>query len=243
LPAGADLARGILARLPEEEPVLQSDRRQAARIAAERARAASDAFRRDGMDWDEIGALGLDAQAIERAILAALPERIGALLDIGTGTGGLLELLAERCDRAIGVDASREMLALARARLSERGLAARCTVRQADMYRLPLPDAGFDAVTLQMVLHYAEDPAAALAEAARVLRPGGALLVVDLAPHQRGEVLSRFAHRWPGFDAAALTGWLGSAGCALAHTEDLPGPLHVALWRAEKLPAHALTHA
>jgi ArsR family transcriptional regulator len=243
LPAGADLARALLARLPEDDPILQADRRQAARIAAERVRAASEAFQRDGMDWDELRALGLDARAIERAIQAALPRRIQNLLDIGTGTGGLIELLAARCDQALGVDASREMLALARARLSERGLAARCTVRQADMYRLPLPDARFDAVALQMVLHYAEDPAAALAEAARVLHPGGTLLVVDLAAHARAEVLGRFAHRWPGFDDAAIAGWLGAAGCAVAQTRDLPGPLHVKLWRAEKLPARALAPA
>jgi len=243
VPAQADLVRVILARLPEDEPVLQSDRRQAARIAAERARAASDAFQREGMDWDELRALNLNATAIETALMAALPERIEALLDIGTGTGRLLELLAPRTRRALGVDASREMLALARARLSERGLAEFCTVRQADMYRLPLGDRGFDAVTLQMVLHYAEDPAAALAEAARVLRPGGVLLVADLAPHGEAEVLSHFAHRWPGFDDAALAGWLGQAGCALATTHDIPGRLPVRVWRAEKLPADALTHA
>ena len=243
VPGDAGLVRVILARLPEEEPMLQSDRRQAARIAAERARAASDTFQRDGMDWDELRALDLDAKAIEAALMKALPKQIDALLDIGTGTGRLLELLAPRTKRALGVDASREMLALARARLSERGLADRCTVRQADMYRLPLADGSFDAVTLQMVLHYAEDPAAALAEAARVLRPGGMLLVADLAPHGQGEVLARFAHRWPGFDDAALAGWLGEAGCAIAATQEIRGVLPLRIWRAEKLPAHALANA
>lgn len=243
LPVGADLARALLARLPEEDPLLQADRRQAARIAAERARAASDAFQREGMEWDEIRALGLDAGAIEAAILAALPGRVEMLLDIGAGTGGLLELVAPRVDRALGVDASREMLALARARLSERGLAERCTVRQADMYRLPLPDARFDAVTLQMVLHYAEDPAAALAEAVRVLRPGGALIVLDLAAHARSELMRRYAHRWPGFDDAAIAGWMGEAGCAAPQPTDIRGPLTVRLWRAEKLPARILADA
>lgn len=243
MPARADLVRVILARLPEEEPVLQSDRRQAARIAAERARAASDTFQREGMDWDELRALDLDAAAIEAALLRALPERIEALLDIGTGTGRLLELLAPRTRQALGVDASRDMLALARARLSERGLAQSCTVRQADMYRLPLSDRGFDAVTLQMVLHYAEDPAAALAEAARVLRPGGVLLVADLAPHDSAEVLARFAHRWPGFDDSELAGWFGQAGCAMASRQDIAGRLPVRVWRAEKLTADALSHA
>ncbi len=240
VPPGADMVHALLARLPEEEAVLANDRRQAARIAADRARAASAAFRRDGADWDEMRALGLPAAEIEQALLALLPKRIGRLLDIGTGTGRLLELLADRCDFALGLDASRDMLALARARLAERAIAAHCTVRQADMYRLPLPDAGFDAVTLQMLLHYAEDPAAALAEAGRVLKPEGLLLVVDLAPHGRAELLSKQAHRWPGFDDAALAGWFGAAGCAPMAAVEVPGPLPVRLWPARRMPGMAV---
>jgi len=242
MPAGAELARLVLARLPEDDPRLAADRRAAARLAAERAREASDAFRRHGMDWDEMRALGLPAAAIEDALLAALPARMSALLDIGTGTGRLLELAAPRADRALGVDMSRDMLALARARLAERGLADRAAVRQADMYRLPFADASFDAVALQMVLHYAEDPAAALAEAARVLRPGGTLLVADLAPHDRAGLLETHAHRWPGFDDAQLAGWLGAAGCAPAAAVTVPGPLpgalDVRIWPATRQPAH-----
>lgn len=240
VPPSADLARLILARLPEAEPLLAADRRQAVRLAAERAREASDSFRRAGADWDEIRALGLPAEAIEAALLAALPPRLPRLLDIGAGTGRVLELVAPRVDSALGVDASREMLALARARLAERGLADRCAVRQADMYRLPLPDAAFDAVTLQMVLHYAEDPAAALAEAARVLRPGGTLLVLDLAPHDRAEVVERHKHRWPGFEDATLDAWLEQAGCVPSEAATIAGPpLPVRLWAARRMPLPA----
>ncbi len=139
--AGGDLARSVLARLPEADPLLAADRRAAARLAAERAREASEAFRRQGAEWDETHALDLPAAAIEATLLGVLPPRIGRLLDIGTGTGRLLELLAPRVGSALGVDASREMLALARVRLAERHL-AHCAVRQADMYRLPLPDDG-----------------------------------------------------------------------------------------------------
>ncbi|MGG5811099.1 ArsR/SmtB family transcription factor [Falsiroseomonas sp. CW058] len=239
LPAGAELARLLLARLPEEDPRLSADRRAAARLAAERARHASEAFRSHGMDWDEMRALGLAAADTEQALLAAMPPRVGALLDIGTGTGRLLELVADRAGRAIGVDASRDMLALARARIAERGLAHRCAVRQADMYRLPFGDGAFDVVTLQMVLHYAEDPAAAVAEAARVLHPEGLLLVADLAPHDRAELMQRHAHRWPGFDDAAIAGWLGAAGCAPGAPVDVPGPLAVRLWPAHRVPGFA----
>jgi len=233
VPSEADLARQILARLPEEDPLLAADRRAAARLAAERARAASDSFRRHGADWDEMRALGLPGAEIEAALLDALPPRIGRLLDIGCGTGGLIERLAPRIEEGLGVDASREMLALARTRLAERGL-AHVSVRQADMYRLALPDAAFDAVTLQMVLHYAEDPAAALAEACRVLKPGGVLAMVDLAPHQRADLLGAHAHRWPGFDDAAIAGWLGAAGCVPARSVAVPGALPVRLWVAER---------
>jgi ArsR family transcriptional regulator len=234
LPAEADLARQVLARLPEDDATIAADRRAAARIAAERARIASESFRRDGADWDEMRALDLPSAAIEATLLALLPPRLGRVVDIGTGTGKLLEVMAPRAESLLGLDASREMLALARARLGERGL-SNASVRLADMYRLPLPDAGFDLATLQMVLHYAEDPAAALAEAARVLRPNGLLVVVDLAPHERQDLLSGLAHRWPGFDDAALAGWFGAAGCAPLPPEDIPGPLPVRLWPARRL--------
>ena len=234
MPADADLARMILARLPEEDPRLAADRRVAARLAAERAREASDAFRRHGMDWDEMRALELPAAAIEQALLEALPPRMGAFLDVGTGTGRLLELVASQADRALGVDMSRDMLALARARLAERGLSDRTAVRQADMYRLPFADAAFDSVALQRVLHYADDPAAALAEAARVLKPGGALLIADLAPHDDAALMARQAHRWPGFDDAQLAGWLGAAGCTPSPAVTVPGPLAVRVWPARR---------
>jgi ArsR family transcriptional regulator len=170
-----------------------------------------------------------------QAIAAALPERIGKLVDIGTGTGSLLELLAERTEHALGLDASREMLALARARLAERGIADHCAVRQADMYRLPLADASQDVATMQMVLHYAEEPAAAIAEAARVLRADGVLLIVDLAQHQRADITARHAHRWPGFDDGLMAQWLDGAGCALRQSHEVPGTIAVRLWTAQRL--------
>jgi len=236
VPAEASLVHQLLARLPEDDTVLSTDRRQAVRLAAERARAASEAFRRDGADWDEIRALGLPAEAIEAAVLAALPERFGRVLDIGTGTGRLLELLAPRADSAIGIDASRDMIALARARLTERGLGGHCAVRLGDLYRLPFAADSFDVVTLQMVLHYADDPAAALAEAARVLRPHGTMVIIDLGPHGRATLASDLAHRWPGFGDAELAIWLQAAGCAAAAPTILEGPLETRVWASHRIP-------
>ncbi len=229
LPSDAGLIRDVLARLPEDDPVLSADRRGAARVLAERARIASESFRRKGADWDEMRALDLPAAAVEAAVLRLLPgPRLGRMLDIGTGTGRMLELLAPRISAGLGVDASRAMLALARARLAKDTL-AHCAVRQADMYRLPL-SGGYDLVLLQMVLHYAEDPDAALAEAARVLAPGGQLVVVDLAEHGRDDLTDRLAHRWPGFTDAAMQAAFDRVGLRLAAPLSVPGPLEVRLW-------------
>jgi ubiquinone/menaquinone biosynthesis C-methylase UbiE len=156
------------------------------------------------------------------------------LLDIGTGTGRVLELLAPRVRQGLGVDASKAMLALARARLSNPGL-AHCAVRQADMYRLPLADASFDIAVLQMVLHFAEDPAGAIAEAARVLRPGGQLIVIDLAPHTREDLTSNRAHRWPGFSDDAVNELVTIARLDPGVAVTIPGPLDVRIWCATRL--------
>jgi ArsR family transcriptional regulator len=229
---GAALARDILARLPADDAELAGDRRRAARVLAERARAASENFRRQGIEWDEMSALGLPAAALEQALLAALPMRdLGRLLDIGAGTGRLLEILAPRIASGLGIDASAAMLALARARLARAGI-AHCRVRRADMYRLPLADGGFDLVVMQMVLHYAEDPAAALAEAARMLRPDGRFLLVDLATHDRADLLTRLAHRWPGFSEATIADLLRAAGLVLDTARSLDVTPAVRLWIA-----------
>jgi ArsR family transcriptional regulator len=230
------LVRTILARLPEDDPVLAADRRQAARVLAERARVASESFRKKGADWDEMRALDLPAGAVEQALLGLFPAGgVGRLLDIGTGTGRLLELLAPRITLGLGVDASRAMLALARARLAGAGF-SHCAVRLADMYRLPLPDNSFDAVVMQMVLHYAEDPAAALAEAARVLRADGRMVVVDLGEHDNRACLERLAHRWAGFSDVRMQELLTGAGLVASEVRAIEGPLQVRISSAAPAP-------
>jgi ArsR family transcriptional regulator len=244
LPQGEDgaLARDLIARLPAGEAILESDRRQAARVLAERARIASESFRSKGADWDEMRALDLPARAVEDALLRLAPGvSHGRLLDIGTGTGRVLELLAPHFRQALGIDASKAMLALARSRLAHSGL-THCAVRQADMYRLPLGDASFDTAVLQMVLHYAEDPAGAVAEAARVLTPGGRLIVIDLGPHARDDLVSKRAHRWPGFTDAAINQLLTNAGLDPGDAVTIPGPLDVRIWCATRV-ANASTDA
>lgn len=234
------LARELVARIPPDDAVLEADRRQAARVLAERARVASESFHRQGADWDEMRALGLPAPAVEAALLARMPAGgVNRLLDIGTGTGRNLELLAPHARQGIGIDASKAMLALARARLARAGL-AHCSARLADMYRLPLADASADMAVLQMVLHYAEHPESVIAEAARVLRPGGRLVVIDLTAHARTDLTAKLAHRWPGFDDAAMDRLMAQAGLLPGPAEHVAGPLDVGIWtgtRDAALPA------
>ena len=234
LPTGDDgaLPRDLVARLPTDDPVLQADRRQAARVLAERARVASESFRRNGADWDEMRALGLPAQAVEDALLAAIPhDSARRLLDIGTGTGRVLELLAPRVRQALGIDASKAMLALARARLADPDF-AHCAVRLADMYRLPLADESFDTVVLQMVLHHAEDPKGVMREATRVLNGGGRLLVVDLAAHDQTDLTAKLAHRWPGFSDDTIKLLFAAAEVEWRDPVTIPGPLSIRIWPA-----------
>lgn len=243
LPPEAGLVQDLLKRIPKDDPVLAADRRAAARVLAERARIASETFRKQGADWDEMRALGLPAGDVETALLSLLPDRgVNQVLDIGTGTGRMLELLAKHVKAGLGIDASRSMLALARARLAKPDL-SHLSVRQADMYSLPLARR-YDLVLLHMVLHYAEDPTAALTEATRALMPSGTLIVVDLVGHNRKAMATRLAHRWPGFDDAKMHSLLEAAGLVPNRSVTVSGPLDIRLWSATSArphPTHALT--
>lgn len=226
---GALLAETALSLLDTGMGTLAADRRRAAARAADRARDAIAAFQDNPASWDEVSALGLPARGIEEALLARLaPGRLGRVLDIGCGTGRMMELVSPRADSVLGIDLSRRMLALARGRITERGL-ANCTVRLADMARLPSGDAGFDLVILCMVLHYADDPAAVLAEAARVTAPGGTVAVIDLAPHARDDLIRRLAHRVPGLSAGDVARPLAAAGLSVSPPVTIAGSLTVLL--------------
>ncbi|MEQ8193401.1 MAG: class I SAM-dependent methyltransferase, partial [Rhodospirillales bacterium] len=159
--------------------------------------------------------------------------------DIGTGTGRMLELFASRIEAGQGIDLSRDMLAVARMNLERAGI-RNCSVRQGDLYQLPFPDGSFEAVTIHQVLHYTDDPARAIAEAARVLRPGGILLLADFAPHACEELRSEHSHRRLGFSEAEVAAWFEDAGLALRKVVHLPGePLTVSVWLAARPGARA----
>src|SRR5689334_13878409 len=169
----ADLARMLTGRLKADDPIVLRDRERLAAVRTSRAAAAQNYFRRHAAEWDRIRRLHVADAAVEAAIRAALADKpIRALLDLGTGTGRMLELFGPDIERGIGLDLSLDMLALARARLDRAGL-RHCTVRQGDIYDLALPKNSFDLVIVHQVLHFLDDGGRAVAEAARVLRPGG----------------------------------------------------------------------
>jgi len=203
-------------------------------IRAERAEAANRYFAGHADVWDQIRSLHVAECDVERAIDRTLAARpLGTLIDIGTGTGRMIELLGPRATQAIGIDRSSEMLRLARVKLEAAGIAS--SLRQGDMYALPLTDGSADCVIIHQVLHYAHSPATAIQEAARVLSPNGTLLVVDFAPHEREELRDRDAHVRLGFDDASMAGWFKGAGLRVAEVQHLKGgELTVTLWRGCK---------
>ena len=236
--APTGLAQELATRVATADEAVAADRRAAQRVMAERARQATELFRMQGANWDEMGALGLPHGEIERAVLERLPEQVQHLLDIGTGTGRMLQVIAPRAGSMLGIDASRAMLALARTRLAEQPGLRHAAVRLGDMYRLEQPDGHFDAVLMQMVLHYATEPAKALAEAARVLAPGGRLIVVDLARHDDGSLASD-GHHWLGFDDAGLERMLPAGEMELEKPSVVRGKLETRIWVARRRPVVA----
>ena len=230
---GADLVQPVLDLLPKDDETLTLDRARLDQVKAEREKIATEYFRANARDWDQIRSLHIDEAEVEKALLETVGDLAGGrILDVGTGTGRILELLGRDAEEGVGVDMSREMLAVARARLQRADL-SNCLVRQADMYQLPYPGGMFDVVTLHQVLHFAEKPDVALAEAARVLAPGGKLVVVDFAQHDHEELREEHAHRRLGFDDESINTWFGASGLISDDVVSLPGkPLTVRIWKA-----------
>jgi ubiquinone/menaquinone biosynthesis C-methylase UbiE len=211
-----------------------ADAARLASVRAERAAAAERYFASHAADWDELRSLHIAESEVEAAIARALGNRpVGRLVDVGTGTGRMLELFAPEAKGALGVDRSPEMLRLARVKLAEAGLSA--DLRQGDMYALPLPSEFADTVIIHQVLHYAQQPGAAVAEAARLLGPGGRLLIVDFAAHEREELRTRDAHVRLGFADDVMLKYLDAAGLEGRVVEHLKGgALTVTLWIGER---------
>ncbi|WP_294355499.1 metalloregulator ArsR/SmtB family transcription factor [uncultured Sphingomonas sp.] len=217
-----------------------ADAARLAAVRADRAAAAAGWFESHAREWDAIRSLHIAEEQVEAAMIRVLAgEPIGRLIDIGTGTGRMIELFARAATTALGIDRSSEMLRLARAKLGEQGL-GNAELRQADLYALPLADGGADVAILHHVLHFAQQPGAAIAEAARVLSAGGRLLIADFAPHDREELRTQDAHTRLGFSDAQIEGWFAAAGLMPARIETLDGgELTVKLWLGRKAAGRA----
>jgi len=204
-------------------------------VHADRAAAAQAYFDAHAAEWDAIRSLHVAEDEVETAISTLLGDApIGRLVDIGTGTGRMIELLGPATTSVVGIDRSPEMLRFARARMGRAGI-ERVDLRQGDMYALPLDEGSCDTIVLHQVLHYAQAPAAAIAEAARLMRPDGRLLIVDFAAHDREELREREGHARLGFDDEQMAHWFAAAGLQSARTVELAGgELTVKLWLARR---------
>ena len=227
-----ELSKGIDA---EAEQIFTADAARLDSIRRDRAEAARRYFEAHAASWESVRALHISEDEIERAIADLLLDRpLGTLLDVGTGTGRMLELFAPKAECAVGIDRSSEMLRLARVMLDQAGISG-ASLRQGDMNALPLGDGSADSIILHQVLHYAQQPGAAIEEAARVLSSGGRLLVIDFAQHNHSELKEQDAHLRLGFADDAMRGWFTAAGLELDQIERLEGgELTVILWRGVK---------
>lgn len=245
---GADFV-SALADLAKCDPqAFEADRRRLAGVREARAAAAQEFFKANAAHWERLRSLHAPERQVEAAVLRAVESGpADSLLDAGTGTGRMLEMLGPRIKRGIGVDVNPEMLAIARDKLERAGL-HHCQVRLADVYRLPFGASevqGFDVVLFHQVLHYLDDPQAAVGEAARVLKPGGRLLIVDFAPHEVEFCRSELAHRRLGFSDAEVAGWFAATDLEPASSESIAAgdgeadKLIVKIWIASAPPALA----
>lgn len=245
---GGALARSIVDLLPGADPVLAGDLARLEDIRAKRAEAAAQYFRDNAARWEQLRSLHVREEDVEHAMVRlAGRQAIKLHVDLGTGTGAVLRRFSSRAQQSIGIDSSRDMLAMARLNLEAAGI-RNSQVRHGEIYALPFPDGFSDFVTIHQVLHFLEDPVRALGEAARILSPGGRLMIVDFAPHDVDELRTAHAHRRLGVAAENMAQWLHRAGLNLMQHDVLPPPwrkdgtgLTVSLWLAQAPPAATIS--
>jgi SAM-dependent methyltransferase len=233
----AALVRAVASRCAVDDPVIAADLAALERVRHARSEAAAaylDAYTEESAT---VRSLHVAETEVERDMLELIGGEgpIERLLDIGTGTGRILELMAPHSERSIGLDLSHEMLQLARANLDEARL-SHASVRQGDLHRPPFEAASFDVAVMHHVLHLLDDPGEAVVDAARLLRPGGRLLVADFAPHELSFLRERHGHRHLGIAEKEMRAWAAAAGLVIETERTLESPapagerLTVRLW-------------
>ncbi len=237
-----DLLAEIIASLPQGDHELQRDRERLAEVRAERAARAQAYFAANAAQWDRLRANHIPETTVEERMGELIGSRnIDLLVDLGTGTGRMLEIFGTRATRAVGFDISPDMLTIARAKLDELE-AENCQVRQGDCANVPLEDNVADIVIMHQVLHFLDDPQRAVNEAARITRPGGCVLIADFGPHDMEDLRHEHAHRRLGFADEEMSHILTAAGLTQAAGDTLAAkntPLTVAMWQAEKTERNA----
>jgi ArsR family transcriptional regulator len=216
--AAREFVTGVVSRLADSDPQIERDLERLAGVKRRRQERAAQYFSTNAASWDELRSLHAPDGAVEAAIRKLVGKRpFQSMLDLGTGTGRLLEILSPLYRRGVGIDMSREMLAVARANLDRAGV-NHAQVRQGDIYAPPVERDAFDLVTIHQVLHYLDEPQAAIREAARTLRPGGRLIIVDFAAHGLEFLREDHAHVRLGFADRQIAEWFEEAGLDLVDT-------------------------
>lgn len=215
------LVRKIIDGASAVDPVITRDQMRLTQVRVVRAEKAQAYFSQNASGWDELRKLHVSEEKVETSLREMIGERpVNAFLDLGTGTGRLLQLFEGIYRHGTGIDASREMLSVARANLERSGI-SKATIRLGDIFNLPLEGGQYDLVSIHQVLHYLENPELAIAEAARMLRPGGRLLIVDFAPHGLEALRGEYHHARLGFSHQQMEIWLGQAGLEIVEVKDL----------------------
>ncbi|PIW28695.1 MAG: ArsR family transcriptional regulator [Rhodobacterales bacterium CG15_BIG_FIL_POST_REV_8_21_14_020_59_13] len=236
---GHQLASVIGTMAPADDPLLKRDLDRLEVVKTARAAAAEAYFERANEDWGTIRALHLSEHEVESAMRdAAGSGPFDLMIDVGVGTGRIMEVFADRVSESVGIDVNHAMLNVARLNLERAGLTG-ASVRKADVAALPFDDGVADLVTVHQVLHYLDEPAVAIAECARVLKQGGVLLIADFAPHQLEFLKTEHAHRRLGFSDEEITDWVEEAGLEMRrrsslHPEEPENRLIVKIWSARR---------
>lgn len=222
-----------------------ADRAQLDAIRAQREQRAADFFAQHAGQWDAIRSLHLPESDVEAALAELiLGQPLGRLLDIGTGTGRMIELFSGSAQHCTALDRSPEMLRLARAKLQHIP-SVKLDLVQGDFYALPFGDAGFHTILLHQVLHYAQNPQGVISEASRVAASGARLVIVDFAAHALEELRERDAHARLGFGDDQMAALMHNAGFDLTRTLGLSGgTLTVKIWLGQRQDhaAHPALH-
>jgi ArsR family transcriptional regulator len=235
--ASRDFVVGLVSGIKPADAQVERDLERLAAVKNRRQTRAAEYFSQNAASWDHIRALHVPDRAVETALLKLVGKRpFQSMLDLGTGTGRILEIFAPLYRRGVGIDMSREMLSVARANLDKAGI-SNAQVRQGDIFSPPVERDSFDLVTVHQVLHFLDDPARAIREAARLLRPAGRLVIVDFAPHNLEFLRDEHAHQRLGFSDRQIGEWLSEAGLDLEETQefeprggDAEARLTVKLW-------------